>query len=67
VKAIIYFILAMIAGFCLLMPLGLLCDALRWPLFNTRDLAQGSFFIAWPVLTLLSLSPISYIGSRIGL
>ena len=66
-KAITYFILATIAGFCLLMPLGLLCDALRWPMFNTRDLSQGSFLIAWPVLTLLSLGPISYVGSRIGL
>lgn len=45
---------SIVLGFFLMMPLGLLFDAMNWPLFHTWGLAHGSFVIAWPVLALVS-------------
>jgi hypothetical protein len=39
----------------LMVPLGLLFDAMNWPLFHTFDLAHKSFFIAWPILAFFNL------------
>ena len=41
---------AIVLGLFLMVPLGLLFDAMNWPLFHTFDLAHKSFFIAWPIL-----------------
>jgi hypothetical protein len=38
-----------------MVPLGLLFDAMNWPLFHTFDLAHKSFFIAWPILAFFNL------------
>ena len=45
-------------GFILMVPLGMLFDAMNWPLFHTWGLAHGSFVIAWPVLAVISFGVI---------
>jgi len=45
---------SLVLGFFLMVPLGLLSDAMNWPLFHTWGLAHGSFIIAWPILAFLS-------------
>lgn len=49
---------AIILGFFLMAPLGMLFDKMNWPLFHTWGLAHGSFLFAWPLLTLLSFGAI---------
>jgi membrane-bound ClpP family serine protease len=46
---------AIVLGLFLMVPLGLLFDAMNWPLFHTFDLAHKSFFIAWPILAFFNL------------
>lgn len=45
---------SIVLGFVLMVPLGLLFDAMNWPLFHTWGLAHGSFIIAWPMLAFVS-------------
>jgi hypothetical protein len=49
---------ALVLGFFLMAPLGMLFDRMEWPLFHTWGLAHGSFLFAWPLLTLLSFGTI---------
>jgi hypothetical protein len=45
---------SIISGFLLMIPLGMLFDAMNWPLFHSWGLAHGSFLLAWPALTAVS-------------
>ena len=52
-------------GFFLMIPFGMLFDAMRWPLFHSWGLAHGSFILAWPLLTLASFGVIRALTSLI--
>jgi hypothetical protein len=41
--------LAVVAGFFLMWPLGLLFERQHWGVFHPWGLAHGSFLIAWPL------------------
>jgi len=45
---------SVVLGLFLMVPLGMLFDAMNWPLFHTWGLAHGSFIIAWPILACIS-------------
>jgi hypothetical protein len=45
---------SIVLGLLLMVPLGMLFDAMDWPLFHTWGLAHGSFVIAWPMLACIS-------------
>jgi hypothetical protein len=42
-----------VAGFLLMLPLGMVFDDMKWPLFHGWGLAHGSFILAWLLLTLM--------------
>jgi hypothetical protein len=46
-------LVSIVFGFLLMIPLAMLFDAMNWPLFHSWGLAHGSFIIAWPLLTLI--------------
>ena len=53
----IYVYLAtVVIGFLLMLPLGMLFDALHWPVFNTWALAHAPFMLAWPALSWISFT-----------
>jgi hypothetical protein len=45
---------SIVIGLFLMVPLGVLFDAMNWPVFHTWGLAHGSFVIAWPTLACIS-------------
>jgi len=47
---------SIVAGFFLMFPLGMVFDAMNWPLFHSWGLAHGSFVLAWPILTLATFA-----------
>jgi len=47
-------LVSIVFGFLLMIPLAMLFDAMDWPLFHSWGLVHGSFIIAWPLLTLIS-------------
>ena len=53
---------SIVTGFFLMWPLGMLFDAMNWPLFNGWGLAHGSFILAWPMLAVASFGIILKFG-----
>ncbi|MGD1106720.1 MAG: hypothetical protein ABR865_06715 [Terracidiphilus sp.] len=53
-KTFFHVLVSIVLGFVLMIPLGLLFDAMNWPLFHTWGLAHGSFVLAWPALAIIS-------------
>ena len=45
---------AIVLGFTLMVPLGLVFDVMGWPTFHSWGLDRGGFFSAWPALFLVS-------------
>ncbi len=45
---------SILLGFVLMIPLAMLFDAMKWPLFHSWGLAHGSYLFAWPLLTVIA-------------
>jgi hypothetical protein len=45
---------ALVLGIVALFPIGVLFDAMGWPLFHSWALAHGSFFVAIPVAAVVA-------------
>ena len=56
---------SIVLGFLLMVPLGLMFDAMNWPLFHTWGLAHGSFIIAWPILACVSFGLLQLLIRRL--
>ena len=54
-------VIAVIAGFLLMWPLGYAYAALGWPTFQLWGLMHGTFVAAWPTLSILVLLALGYI------
>ena len=52
---------AIVAGFCLMWPLGYLYAAVNWPTFHSWGLMHGTFVAAWPVLSILAFLALGYL------
>ena len=50
-----YLLISIVLGFALMFPLGWLFGIMNWPVFHSWGLVHGSFIVAWPLLTLISL------------
>jgi len=61
VIVLVQVVIAVVAGFFLITPLGYVYDALRLPTFQTYGLLHGSFLSAWPVLSTLSFLALGYV------
>jgi hypothetical protein len=55
---------SIVLGLFLMIPLGLLFDAMDWPVFHSWGLIHGSFILAWPLLTLASFGVIRAFGRQ---
>lgn len=53
--------LAVVLGFVLMFPLGWLFGVMNWPTFHSWGLMHGSFFSAWPTLTVVSFALLSLV------
>ena len=51
-------------GLVLTVLLGILFDAMRWPIFHMWGLVHGSFILAWLLLTLISFGMIRAVWPR---
>jgi hypothetical protein len=51
---VLVFVLSVVGGFLLMLPLAWIFDVMRWPVFHSWGLAHGSFIVASPALALLS-------------
>ena len=56
-------IISVIAGFLLMWPLGYMCGLLHLPTFHSWGLVHGSFFSAWPTLSILIYLSLGYVRS----
>ena len=54
-------IIAVVAGFLLMWPLGYTYAALGWPTFHSWGLMHGTFVAAWPALSILSFLALGYL------
>jgi hypothetical protein len=54
-------VIAVAAGFLLMWPLGHAYVALNWPTFQHWGLMHGSFFAAWPTLSMLAFLALGYL------
>jgi len=54
-------VIAVIAGFLLMWPLGYAYAALGWPTFQLWGLMHGTFVAAWPTLSILVFLALGYL------
>ena len=54
-------VIAIVAGFLLMGPLGYAYAALGWPTFHLWGLMHGTFFTAWPTLSILTFLSLGYL------
>ena len=60
-RAFIRFVIAIIAGFLLMWPLGYAYAALSLPTFHLWGLMHGTFVAAWPTLSILVFLALGYL------
>jgi hypothetical protein len=54
-------VIAIVAGFLLMWPLGYAWTALSWPTFHVWGLTHGTFIAAWPTLSILVYLALGYL------
>jgi predicted outer membrane lipoprotein len=54
-------VIAIVAGFLLMWPLGHAWAALSWPTFHLWGLMHGTFVAAWPALSILTYLVLGYL------
>jgi hypothetical protein len=54
-------VIAVVAGFFLMWPLGHAWAALSWPTFHFWGLTHGTFVAAWPALSILAFLALGYL------
>ena len=54
-------VLAVVAGYFLMWPLGMAADVLRLVYFNTWAMVHGGFGAAWPALAIASFALLGYV------
>lgn len=54
-------IISLVLGFLLMIPLGLIFDAMNWSTFHGWGLVHGSFLLAWPMLTIACYAVIRWV------
>jgi hypothetical protein len=62
-RTVIRIVIAVIAGFLLMWPLGYAWAALSWPTFHSWGLMHGTFVAAWPTLSILTFLALGYLPS----
>jgi hypothetical protein len=62
-RTFIRIVIAVIAGFLLMWPLGYAWTALSWPTFHVWGLMHGTFIAAWPALSILTFLALGYLPS----
>jgi hypothetical protein len=60
-RTFIRIVIAVIAGFLLMWPLGYAWAALSWPTFHLWGLMHGTFVAAWPTLSILTFLALGYL------
>jgi hypothetical protein len=60
-RTFIRIVIAVIAGFLLMWPLGHAWAALSWPTFHLWGLMHGTFVAAWPALSILAFLTLGYL------
>ena len=60
-RALIRIVIAIVAGFLLMWPLGYAWTALSFPTFHLWGLAHGTFVAAWPTLSILVFLVLGYL------
>ena len=60
-RTVIRIVIAVIAGFLLMWPLGYAWTALSWPTFHLWGLTHGTFMAAWPALSILVYLALGYL------
>jgi len=64
-RNILYLVLAAVVGVFLLYPFTALSAVMGWRNCTDWALLHGHCNAAWPVLSLVSVLPISYLGNRL--
>ena len=54
-------VIAIVAGFLLMWPLGYAWTSLSWPTFQLWGLMHGTFIAAWPTLSILTFLALGYL------
>ena len=60
-RTFIRIVIAIVAGYLLMWPLGYAWTALSLPTFHTWGLAHGTFVAAWPTLSILAFLALGYL------
>ena len=61
-RNVIRIVISVVVGFFLMWwPLAPVYDALNWPTFHSWGLLHGSFFSAWPTLSILTFLALGYV------
>jgi len=60
-RTFIRIVIAIIAGFLLMWPLGYAYVALSWPTFHFWGLMHGTFVAVWPALSILAYLTLGYL------
>ena len=60
-RTLIRSVIAVVAGFLLMWPLGYTYAALGWPTFHLWGLMHGTFVAAWPSLSILAFLALGYL------
>ena len=60
-RAFIRSVIAIVAGFLLLWPLGFAYTSLSWPTFHSWGLSHGAYVAACPTLSLLAFLALGYL------
>ena len=60
-RALIRIVIAVVAGFLLMWPLGYAYGAFGWPTFHLWGLMHGTFVAAWPTLSILAFLVLGYL------
>src|SRR5262249_47932667 len=58
---LIRIVIAIVAGFLLMWPLGYVWTALSWPTFHLWGLMHGTFVAAWATLSILVFLALGYL------
>src|SRR5215510_10128163 len=62
-RAFVRTVIAIVAGFLLMWPLGYAWTALSFPTFHLWGLMHGTFVAAWPALSILTFLALGYLPS----
>ncbi|MGQ0681428.1 hypothetical protein [Bradyrhizobium sp.] len=60
-RTLIRIVIAIVAGFLLMWPLGQAWTALSWPTFHLWGLMHGTSVAAWPTLSILTFLALGYL------